>query len=89
MTDREEGFVTLDTPLAPRRARPWAPRRVVFTPAALAEPWGRQIPGRVSARGLPIEELKTNRLTGLNGDDERDAYRRAKSTLAVVVAPPG
>ena len=89
MTETEAGFVTLDTPLAPRRARPWVPRRVVFTSAALAEPRGRQIPGRVSARGLPIEEMKTNRLTGLEGDDERATYRRAKSTLAVAVAPPG
>ncbi len=38
---------------------------------------------------LPVEILKSNRLTGLQGDDARDTYRRAKSTMAVVVAPPG
>jgi spore photoproduct lyase len=35
-----------------------------------------------------VEILKSNRLTGLRGTDERDTYRRAKSTLAVVKAPP-
>jgi spore photoproduct lyase len=64
------------------------PKRVVFTPAALNEPWGQRIHERVSALGLPIEELPANRLSGLRGDDVRDTYRRAKSTLAVVTAPP-
>lgn len=64
------------------------PRRVVFTPSALAEPWGRQIYARVAALGLPIEELRSNRLTGLRGDDERGTYNLAKRTLAVVIAPP-
>jgi spore photoproduct lyase len=64
------------------------PRRVVFTPNALAEPWGRQIYARVQALGLPIEELSSNRLTGLRGTDERGTYNLAKRTLAVVTAPP-
>jgi spore photoproduct lyase len=68
-----------------RPARRWMPRRVVFTPAALAEPWGQQIHARV---GLPVEELPTNRLTGLRGKDERETYALAKRTLAVVAAPP-
>jgi spore photoproduct lyase len=65
------------------------PERVVFTPAALAEPWGRQIAERVGALGLPVEELSANRLSGLRGADERDTYRTAKRTLAVVNAPAG
>ena len=64
------------------------PRRVVFTRDALGEPWGRQIHARVSALGLPVEELSGNRLTGLRGADERATYRLAKQTLAVVTAPP-
>jgi spore photoproduct lyase len=89
--------MTISLPLAaeatpaqewPQQARRWMPRRVVFTPAALAEPWGRQILGRVEALGLPVEELPANRVTGLKGDDERATYRLAKSTLAVVTAPP-
>lgn len=70
---------------APRR---WMPEHVVVTPAALAEPWGRQIVERVASLGLPIEELRANRLTGLRGDNERATYRTAKRTLAVVNAPP-
>ncbi|OON67146.1 spore photoproduct lyase family protein [Hymenobacter sp. CRA2] len=64
------------------------PKRVVFTPDALDEPFGQQILERVTAHDLEVEILKSNRLTGLRGDDARDTYRRAKSTLAVVKAPP-
>lgn len=69
--------------------RRWMPDQVVFTPAALAEPWGRQIAKRVADLKLPITELHTNRLTGLRGSDERATYRTAKRTLAVVTAPAG
>ena len=68
--------------------KPWIPKRVVFTPAALEEPFGQSILQRVAALGLPIERLKANRLTGLRGETERDTYKTSKSTLAVVVAPP-
>ncbi len=82
-----------DHPVSPatdgRDARLWMPRRVVFTPAALEEPWGRRIYERVTGLGLPVEELAGNRLTGLRGEDERATYKLAKSTLAVVTAPPG
>ncbi|HEY0739448.1 MAG TPA: hypothetical protein VGD69_31280 [Herpetosiphonaceae bacterium] len=78
----------LDSVPAARPSRLWMPRRVVFTPNALADPWGQQIYARVSALGLPIEELRSNRLTGLRGDDERSTYNLSKRTLAVVTAPP-
>ncbi|NID11118.1 radical SAM protein [Fibrella aestuarina] len=64
------------------------PKRVLFTPDALNEPFGQQIYERVSALNLPIEVMKNNRLTGLRGADERETYRIAKNTLAVVNAPP-
>ncbi|RSK34049.1 radical SAM protein [Hymenobacter metallilatus] len=64
------------------------PKRVVFTPDALDQPFGQQILARVEAHGLEIERLKSNRLTGLRGSDTRETYRNAKSTLAVVCAPP-
>ena len=73
---------------APTSARLWMPKRVLFTPAALAEPWGQQILKRVQALDLPVEELSANRLTGLRGEDDRDTYKIAKRTLAVVTAPP-
>ena len=71
-----------------RSARLWMPRRVVFTPDALNEPFGQQIHERISALGLPIDVMKNNRITGLRGADDRDTYRIAKNTLAIVNAPP-
>ena len=79
-----------DSPAAvgsPNSSRRWLPRRVVFTPAALAEAHGQAIRERVEALGLPVEILP--RLTGLRGADERETYRLGKSTLAVVTAPAG
>lgn len=70
-------------------ARVWVPQRVVFTPDALAEEFGQQMHARITALGLPVEVLKSNRITGLRGADERETYRNAKTTLAVVTAPPG
>ncbi len=66
----------------------WMPRRVLFTPAALAEPFGQAVHIRLAALGLPIEVQKTDRLTGLRGSSERETYKLAKSTLGVVKAPP-
>lgn len=66
----------------------WIPERVLFTPAALDQPWGQQILSRLQALDLPIEELPQNRLSGLRGDSERETYQIAKRTLAVVTAPP-
>lgn len=71
-----------------RASRLWMPERVLFTPAALEEPWGQQILSRVQSLDLPVEELPRNRLTGLRGEDERETYNIAKRTLAVVTAPP-
>ena len=67
----------------------WMPKRVLFTPEALGEPFGQQIFERISALNLPIEILKSNRLTNLRGEDDKETYRNAKTTMAVVKAPPG
>lgn len=69
-------------------AKLWLPKQVLFTPDALEEPFGQQIYERISRLNLPIDILKSNRLTGLRGVDERETYRNAKNTLAVVKAPP-
>ena len=66
----------------------WIPRRVLITPAAAESAHGRAMADRCAALGADVEELPANRLTGLRGADERETYRRAKSTLAVVVSPP-
>lgn len=71
-----------------RESKLWMPDRVLFTPAALDEPWGQQILQRVQQLNLPIEELPRNRLTGLRGEDERETYSISKRTLAIVTAPP-
>lgn len=71
-----------------KQQKPWIPRRVLFTPAAMDEGYGREIWERVSGLNIPVEILKNNRITGLRGADERETYRLAKSTLAVVTAPP-
>ncbi len=70
-----------------RQARLWMPEQVLFTPAALDQPWGQQIYQRVQSFGLPIQELRQNRITGLRGETERQTYAIAKRTLAVVTAP--
>ncbi|MDQ3394796.1 MAG: radical SAM protein [Bacteroidota bacterium] len=67
----------------------WVPKQVLITPSALAEPWGQQIMDRITTLGLPVQILKNNRVTGLKGADEKETYRKAKSTLAIVTAPPG
>ncbi len=67
----------------------WMPKQVLFTPAALNEPWGQQIYERVRALDLPITELTSNRITNLRGETERETYANAKNTLAVVTAPAG
>lgn len=82
-------FPASDTLIAAEKpAKLWMPKRVLFTPEALDEPFGRQIYERVNEYNLPVEILKNNRLTGLRGDTERETYKLAKSTLAIVIAPP-
>jgi spore photoproduct lyase len=66
----------------------WMPKRVVFTPDALDEPFGQRILKRVEKYNLPVEILKNNRVTGLRGATERETYKIAKSTLAIVNASP-
>lgn len=71
------------------RPKLWIPKRVLVTAAAAEYPHGRAIAERCARLGAAVEELSGNRLTGLRGADERETYRTAKSTLAVVVSPPG
>lgn len=68
--------------------RPWYPKRVLFTPDALSEAYGGVLYEKIKSTGISIEILKNNRLAGLRGENERETYRLAKSTLAIVNAPP-
>ncbi len=78
------------TPLAASEtlARLWRPARVLLTRAASAFPHGREIARRAEALGCEVVELASDRLPPIRAASERDAYRQAKSTLAVVVASP-
>ncbi len=75
-------------PAPAKKPKLWTPKRVLFTPDALEQPFGQQMYERMTSLGLDITELKSNRVTGLRGKDERETYRLAKQTLAVVNAPP-
>ena len=61
---------------------------MLLTPGALAWAHGRRIAERAAGLGSEVVELRTDRLPGLADEGPRRAYRAAKSTLAVVVAPP-
>jgi spore photoproduct lyase len=66
----------------------WRPRRVLVTRSARDLPHGRAILVRAAGLGIDVVELPSDRLVLDLPDDPRRAYAQAKSTLAVVVAPP-
>ena len=73
----------------PVRHRLWLPERVLVTAASAEQPHTAEILRRCEAAGVEdIRILPGNRLTGLTQASERETYAYAKSTLAVVVAPP-
>ena len=79
---------TLPAP-SPRATRLWIPKRVLILKPAAELPHTAEIVRRCEAAGVEdIRFLPSNRLTGLAGETERETYARAKSTLAVVAAPP-
>ncbi len=100
---REPRFTLIDMPVlqdldpaqTDRRPQPpateklWRPRRVLITPDAYALPHGRLMLDRAAGLGAEVVRLKTNRLTGLTGEEEGKAYALAKTTFAIVVSPPG
>ena len=69
--------------------RLWTPRRVLITRAARGFAHGRAIAERAAALGAEVVELSGDRVAARKPDDPRAAYRAAKATLIVAVAPPG
>ncbi len=69
--------------------RGWRPKRVLVTRSALAWDHGRAIAERAAMLGLDVTELPNDRLPAPADNDPRRGYAEAKSTMAVVVAPPG
>jgi spore photoproduct lyase len=74
--------------LSVRPSRLWRPKRVLVTPSALERIHGRAIVERTQALGIAAERLPSDRLLLERDADARGYYAQAKSTLAVVVAPP-
>ena len=64
--------------------RLWRPKRALITRAARAWPHGQAMAERCAAMGVEVRELASDRL-GVAPDAP---YTFAKSTLAIVVAPP-
>ena len=84
-------LLTLNTPTPQThhlKPKLWRPKRVLFTADALEQPFGQQMLARMRRQNLDVTELSGNRLPPLKGKDDRDTYRLAKGTLAVVNAPP-
>ncbi len=85
--DAGDAGVDLDHPLVSPAVGPdrlWRPRRVLVTRAARDWPHARAIAEHCAALGIAVTELAADRL-GVAPDAP---YAFAKSTLAVVVAPP-
>lgn len=74
----------------PTAARLWIPEHVLVTRSAASLPHTAEILRRVAAHGVAdIRILTSDRLpTAPKDESEREAYARAKATMAVVVAPP-
>jgi len=69
--------------------RTWTPSRVLITRSATEYAHTAEIIRRCERAGVTdIEILSGDRLPSLKQGTEREIYARAKSTLAVVVAPP-
>lgn len=71
-----------------RTVRQWRPQRLLITRSARDLPHGRRILDRAAAAGVEIRELSGDRIALDLPNDPRHAYAYAKSTLAVLVAPP-
>ena len=71
-----------------RAPKTWVPTQVLITPSARQWPLATRTAERTAALGAEIVELTADRITGLNGGTDRETYAKAKTTLAVVVAPP-
>ena len=61
----------------------------MITPEAYALEHGRKMLERAEALGATVIRLGSNRLTGFGGGSAGENYALAKTTLAIVVSPPG
>ncbi len=76
-------------PVSASAPRLWVPKHVVVTRSAAEHPHTAEVLRRAEAAGVgDVQLLSSDRITPPKGETEREAYARAKATLAVVVAPP-
>lgn len=71
-----------------RTPRLWTPKRVLVTRSAREFKLATEIMERAAALGSQIIELNNDRLGRITSGDDRKSYAEAKSTMALVVAPP-
>ncbi len=69
-------------------SKPWLPKRVIITPDAFKENYAQQMLQRIDSFNISVEVLKNNRITGVKAATEKETYKLAKNTLAIVNAPP-
>jgi len=69
-------------------AKLWRPRRVLIARDAQGSEVARHAARAGEAAGAEVVHLSGNQIRGLRGETTAETYRRAKSTLAIVNAPP-
>jgi spore photoproduct lyase len=71
-----------------KTSRLWLPKRIIITPDAYKENFAQQMLHRIEPFNIPVEVLKNNRITGVKAATEKETYKLAKNTMAIVNAPP-
>ena len=66
----------------------WRPKRILIAKDAAGTEVAERAARVGASLGAEVVRLTSNRVTGLRGESEAETYRRSKSTLAVVIAPP-
>jgi spore photoproduct lyase len=70
------------------KERLWVPKRILITRSARGSEVAQRAAERGAMLGAEVTELKGDQVRGLRGETEAETYRLAKSTLAIVNAPP-
>ena len=78
----------LDAQLPERKTRLWVPKTVFITRDARDSEVAAHARRAAGELGAEVVELSGNAVRGLKGATERETYRNAKQSLAIVVAPP-
>jgi len=78
----------LEAMLPEGKTRLWVPKRVFITKAARDSAVAAHAREAAGSLGSEVIELSGNAVRGLKGETERETYRNAKGSLAIVNAPP-